>query len=534
MVAASLVPGTSAFAMSSLPHDSTPRIHLRGLQVCALTYAPMPRWPRLAWVARCDARTGFATVMHGPGVETRDACFCEAIWAGDFASGDFDRTDLVLGSGGRVRAGRIVFVSSGTTVDRLHSLATHDGWLVSNSLPALVAVSGARVDAAYRRYYADFRSVVDGLRAYEPFLATSAGDVRLTYFSNLAWNGRDLVEVPKPNASRRFRDFAQYRGFLGDALDALARNMRDPARTTTFAPLGTLSTGYDSPAVAVLARGIGLEEVLTFRRARGDEGDDGTPIAERLGLRTVPADRDAWRGLSHAAAPFLAVNAYGEEVHYASLARVLAGRVLFTGYHGDKAWAKDAPDLSPNIVRGDPTGLSLSEFRLRAGFIHCPVPFLGVRAIADLHRISRSREMAPWDVPGDYSRPICRRIVEEAGVPRPLFGMAKRAASVVLWNRDEGFLPPEALARYETWLREHRAAWHGERTVTPFARRARDRVVSAALRPVRELLPLADGYRGLDGIAQRLRRIDPAGRPDPLFDHLFPWALDEAREAYTT
>ncbi len=228
------------------------------------------------------------------------------------------------------------------------------------------------------------------------------------------------------------------------------------------------------------------------------------------------------------------MNAYGEEVHYAPLAKLLAGRVLFTGYHGDKAWAKDAPDLSPNVVRGDPTGLSLSEFRLRAGFMHCPVPFLGVRAIADLHRISLSAEMSPWDVPGDYSRPICRRIVEEAGVPRHLFGMEKQAASVVLWNRGEGFLPRDELERFEAWLREHRDAWRVERAVTPFARRAKDRVVDAALRPVRGLLPLADRHRGLDAIAQGLRRLDPAGRPDPLFDHLFPWALEEAQEAYAT
>ncbi len=236
--------------------------------------------------------------MHGPGVETREDFFCEAVWAGDYASGDFDRADLVLGSGGRLRGVRLTFVPSATTVDRLHSLATHDGWLVSNSLPALAAVSGARVRAPYRGYYADFRSIVDGLRAYEPFLATSAGDIRLTYFHNLAWDGRDLVEVSKPHASRRFGNFSAYRGFLGATLAALGRNMRDRARTAGWVPLGTLSTGYDSPAVATLARDIGLEEVLTFRHARGGDGDDGTPIAACLGLRTVP--RTATRGAASA------------------------------------------------------------------------------------------------------------------------------------------------------------------------------------------------------------------------------------------
>src|SRR2546426_6038614 len=47
------------------------------------------------------------------------------------------------------------------------------------------------------------------------------------------------------------------------------------------------------------------------------------------------------------------------------------------------------------------------------------------RSIAETQRISRSREMAPWDVDAGYSRPICRRILETAGVPREAFGDRK-------------------------------------------------------------------------------------------------------------
>src|SRR5690606_23914570 len=83
-----------------------------------------------------------------------------------------------------------------------------------------------------------------------------------------------------------------------------------------------------------------------------------------------------------------------------------------------------------NIVRGDQSGLSLAEYRLRAGFLHCPVPFWGVRQIRDVRAVSNSSELANWDVEGDYSRPICRRIVEDAGVPRDLFGMKKKATWV--------------------------------------------------------------------------------------------------------
>lgn len=95
-------------------------------------------------------------------------------------------------------------------------------------------------------------------------------------------------------------------------------------------------------------------------------------------------------------------------------------------------WDAGAHDLSLDIVRGDPTGLALTEWRLWVGFIHCPVPFFGVRNIEHIHRISISEDMKPWSVGGDYDRPICRRVVEGAGVERELFGREKNATAVVL------------------------------------------------------------------------------------------------------
>src|SRR2546430_15465812 len=55
--------------------------------------------------------------------------------------------------------------------------------------------------------------------------------------------------------------------------------------------------------------------------------------------------------------------------------------------------------------------------------------------------------------PRGHSRPICRRIVEEAGLPRHSFGIGKRAASVLLF--DEKFLSPGSLADYTGWLADH-------------------------------------------------------------------------------
>ena len=82
---------------------------------------------------------------------------------------------------------------------------------------------------------------------------------------------------------------------------------------------------------------------------------------------------------------------------------------------------------------------------------------MGTRQIEDVNAISCSSEMAPWDVPGRYSRPICRRIIEEADVPRGAFATQKKAGSVLL--RDQhSFLTPALKKDYLRWLKEHAQA----------------------------------------------------------------------------
>src|SRR5204863_9874 len=284
-------------------------------------YTPVPDWPPLAWLACGHRGDPTVEVFHGLDVETTPDGFSEAVWDGDFARAGFDETDLVFGSGARRRGGGVTFVSSGSTLDRLHSHEVAGRVCVANSLACLLVAIGADVDPTYAGYYADFKSISDGLARYARSVATSAGPVRLTYFHNLAWDGR------------------------------------------------------------------------------------------------------------------------GEDVYFRGAEAHLARRVLVTGYHGDQMWSKRPRAPSADIVRGDQSGLSLSEYRLWAGFIHLPVPFLGVRQIGDVSALSRSAAMAAWDVPGAYSRPICRRIVETAGVPRDAFGVRKQTASVLFFERDDTLSP---------------------------------------------------------------------------------------------
>ena len=498
-------------------------------------YTPLADWPPLAWLARCRRGEATIDVFHGPRVEITADWFCEAVWDGAFADGDFDRTDLVFGSGARARAGGVCFVSSGSTVDRLQSLQTGDTAWVSNSLPCLLAGAGGSLDPTHAGYFPDMKSISTGLRRYVRVLLTSAGPVQLTYYHNLVWDGKCLVEGAKPTAAEEgpFGTFAAYRGFLAGTIARLAENMSAPSRAEPYRMLGTISSGYDSAAAAALARPYGLTEAISFGSASSGEPDSGEIIADVLGVRLNILAGHAWRAASFAEVPFVAADAKGEDVYFKGAESLLAGRVLFTGFHGDRVWDR-AARTDADFVRGDQSGLSLSEYRLWAGFLHCPLPFAGARQAASIRALSRSREMEPWHTGAYYSRPICRRILEEAGVPRDAFGRWKKSVSV-LFSAQEGFLTPASLADFRFWLERRADEWRGRGLAPPSLAASADPWRGSRYAVARVLEGLAHAApRHLWLLRSAARRIVTLGRRDRLFRHLFPWAMERAKQRYAT
>ena len=504
-------------------------------QTLRFEYVPVPSWPALAWLAQCRRAHNVVTVFHGSGVEVTGEWFAEAAWAGDFDAGDFDRTDVVAGSGGRVRGDELVFVSSASTVDRLQSLERPDGAWVSNSLTCLVAASDAHIDESSGRYFWLFRTIVGGMKKYRRLFPTSAGPVTLTYFDNLVWDGTRLITRSKPGLGRDFSTYERYHDFLHSSMVSMAANASAPARHKRFGLLSTASSGYDSSTVTVLAKQAGATQVLCFDQARRGLDDSGEPLARTLGLEPVVVERMAWKAGTLPEVPFIASDSHGGDVFFRGAESLLSGKVLLTGYHGDKIWAKDCHSaLDENIVRGDQSGLSITEYRLRAGMIHCPVSFWGVRQIKDIHRISNLPEMAPWDIPGDYSRPICRRIVESAGVPREMFGMEKKATWVLLL-RGKDFLSPDSLSDYTTWLRDRRGAWIKRGRIPPVINQQLDEF-EVTVRKTLGAMGMADPpawYKPALRSTPLIRVIwRVAEAPSHLRRYIFPWALEHNRKAY--
>ena len=503
-------------------------------------FEPVAAWPPLAWLALCSPGSDRVVVRHGPSVGCAPAWFCEAIWDGPFTEGDFDRTDRVFGSGGRLRREGVVFVSSATTVDRLCSFEREGTIAVSNSLACLAAALSLALDPADTAAAEALARVTDGLRDPRRRLESLSGPVRLTVHDNLLWDGNALAPRPKPDPPRDFSSFERYRAFLAESLAALCENLRAPARPRPLELLSTASSGYDSSAVTVLAAEAGLREVVTVDRSRYGRDDSGLFLIEHLGLTPVRVERRPGRVPPFTDVPFVVGDGVGRDVFLAGAEDRLAGRALLSGYHGDAVWGpgwSGAPPADRDLRRpmGRPAGLSLTEYRLWVGFIHCPLPYLGARDVAQLRALSASDEMRPWRRGGAYDRPLPRRILEEAGVPGSSFGTSKKVAGLLASYRPDlealRERDPEADADLRAWLSAHAHCWWRRGRLPPLWG---DALEAALVRAVRALWALLGPWLEPSEPARRhrlhvlLARL-PAAR---VSRHRLPWALSRAAERY--
>jgi hypothetical protein len=382
---------------------------------------------------------GTAIVLHGGAVECRDEWIFEGVWDGEFESGNFDQSELVFGSGVRVRGDSIICVGSSSTLDRLWVLEFGGAWWVANTLPGALAASGATIDMSYPRYREDIHSAVLGLRQYKRVLPLSGGEVEIVYFDNLRFDaGGGPSRIEKPRAITEWATYEEYRLFLSYAAARIRANAGAPTRRVPYEAIATISSGYDSPAAAVVAREAGAARAFTIRRARAliPRTDSGEKIATALGLTCASYEPDV--ATMAGEEWFLAALGWSMDLNLAAF-DYPSDRVtlLFTGFHGDLFWDSQRGMPSEDFVRGGgPSGLGFTEYRLVAGIINCAVPFWGARHAAAMKRITRSSSMKPWTIGTGYDRPVPRRMAEDAGVGRHLFGWRKAGTCVqsdVFW-----------------------------------------------------------------------------------------------------
>jgi len=412
----------------------------------------VPDWPKLAWVARAAEGSSEVEVLHGPMVETADDWIAEAVWDGPFDRGDFDQTDIVFGSGIRVRSGEVAFVSSGSTLDRLWHSETSGTVTVSNSLPALLAVAKLSLRDDYPHYARDIGTIVRGLRGYVDTIPATESKIHLVYYGNLLYDGRRLRVMAKPDSAPSFRSYDQYRTFLTVAAQRLGHNCLHPRRKYRVATLTSISSGYDSPASALVALHAGCRQTVTLRRARSlwRGKDTGKSVAQKLGMACREYDMQ-WDECRHEVTIWAATGRPAElNLTVFDFPEPLCA--FFTGFHGGGVWSREKYDPNRPFQRDNVSGLGLCEFRLFQGLFHIPVPYWGARHVSELRVISDSEELAPWRLDSNYDRPIPRRMIEQASVERGMFGVRKKNT-----QSETPFPWPfsrSAQASFRAWLRQ--------------------------------------------------------------------------------
>jgi len=384
-------------------------------------------------------------------VEVRDDWAVEGVWDGDFEAGDFDQTDTHFGTGIRKRNDEITFVSSSTGVDRLWYVKSGEIIFVSNTLPGLLQVSGINLRHDYEFYTEDLITVQKiSVFNHVKAIPTDKENLQVVYLRNVLYRGGQISEIDKPDCAPHFSAFTEYENFLKSVAVRLGDNARASSRNWPIDMLVGLSSGYDSIAAAVISRYAGCCKAASITNPssfwRGS--DSGKHIADRLGMscklyrhakENYRNEITLWAGAGIPGARNLSLFDYPKPLC-----------LFFSGGYGDIMWdRKIKRKIDP---RGGINEL-LCEFRLIEGVFVSVVPWWGIRRSEEIRAINGSEEMTPWVMGTAYDRPIARRIIEEAGIPRGEFATRKKNTSSTRPLR----WPSTAEARnsFERFLRQH-------------------------------------------------------------------------------
>ena len=384
--------------------------------------------PMLSWYARIQRASSVIEVLHGTGVDTGDDRFHEGSWSGPFEEGAVDQACVVAGSGMKLASGSVMLVTPSHPSELLYSARRDSTLHFSNSLVFLISALGEVPDSTYPNYCFDHLECTRRGATRRPVSSPMQGGRRVDFLSmNNFIVSPDLrvKSVPKPKWEEP-RSFEQYYDLLKSSLGTVMTNAASKHRRHQLRPITTVSEGYDSTAVAALSASLGCKEAITFR----SEIEDGSDVGTKLGLDVTVYHRNQVGSLVDLIEAEFCAIPLGSCILFAAAERQLSGGLLLSGYMGEEIWSIPLQILKYGRMpfeRLPGVGRSLTEFRLRVGFCSLPVPMIGIMHSLSINKISRSPEMKPWKLGVKYDRPIPRRIIEESGIPRSMFGARKLA-----------------------------------------------------------------------------------------------------------
>lgn len=503
-------------------------------------FEPDSRLPPLSWCARAAASAP-VRVRHGASVETSPDGFVEGAWDGPFESFDFDTASTLAGSGGRLRGEVLVLAAPFHPLERLFVLQRGDATFVSNSLAFLLTQAGESLDLSHPNYFFDLVTQVRrGVVPPPTRLRLASGQhVELYPCCNVELRS-DLsmhrVERPLGPAPANYADYHQ---LLLSTARSVAANAQSSARKTTYRLVAACSRGYDSTAAAAIASLAGCREGVTFARSTRRTGralfgvterfanDSGAEALGALGMSVTTYERTNVNELTgHPRAEFFVSPASVTDAATRLMEEQLRSSLFVSGRHGERYWGPTTRCRRRNFREVDDCSLSghaLGEFRLRVGFVHFPLPYVGARHGPAIFRITQSAEMRPWLLgTGYYDRPIARRIAEDAGVPRRCFGHEKFGASPEARN-----LSPASEQDFQEFLRARVPdAIRRRLDPRPLPERSRNHRRLANLRSHYAHWPLASAAMGW----LHLDRLHMLWNSTALYQ--FHWGCEKTQERY--
>jgi len=453
--------------------------------------------PPLSWLYSIDDRR----LVAGASVKTLG----NRVHEGVADSENFMDAENFFGSGLEVGDDAVTVA---TATHPLEFLYTYRG-TVSNSFSFLLEYCNLEMNPSTSDIVQTATSVLKGTADCENELRLNERDIVTRLVCCNATITRAAIDRSPKVQTPRFGDFADYKGYL---LDTLARiQINEPS----YALMTTVSRGYDSATCAALARDLGCKDSITLREARGGNVDSGAEIAGALGMRCIELERplNSSRPGMYDDCEFIASHNPEDSV-FQAFEKEVGRKILLVGHHGDIIWDRHEMP-SDDFKRQERTGLGLHEFRLRKDLIIVPVPFVGAQRHDDIRTISNADEMKPYQVGGTYDRPIARRIVEEAGVDRSLFGQTKQAVNITMFEIEDGISPD---ARREV-----------DATLTAIEL-SRERSTRAQLATIQTLRKIPIVRRVVKAVYRRWFQSRMGNRR--YYEHLFCWSVGVIRKRY--
>lgn len=411
--------------------------------------------PRLAWL--CEAQGGRYAFTIGPGVDSGGDFVVEGVWDGPFAERGFAASDHFYGSGARVDDRGVVFTPPRLCTDYLYVLQDKSARTayVSNSFCFIFRRAGVNPGG---EFFARFRNSLHATTAAESGLGADRGSplicedasfamFRMMYHNfRLTEDGGIRYEMRVPS-DPGIHDFPAYRTYLLAKATALMANGAAGERKLPALPLTMISTGYDSSAVSAVCAQAGVRDAITLDVTTTGHYDCGAEIAAALGLNCIRVESPGGRVVPDlnvrlprevaGVHEFLASPGPGDNVVFANMEPYLSGRIVFSGLYGDGCWSREGN--GSGLAHHLPYMKSRNEFRLRVGYSLAPMPAFGAYFPCMLRQIGAQASMKPYELGGFYDRPIARRLAEEAGVPRELFGQRKAANNFNILNHMDFF-----------------------------------------------------------------------------------------------